>query len=223
MVKRIHRVVLLSGASQLTALSPIMIRYAGHEVELQSIIDLNRWVVAHMPATTGSRPTPLSFDAPTDTEGDIKPQLEFVMFGTWLIIDGHPGLTAAPGPAADEQMVLRTVAAASALLHWRARLFSALKRNPGKGPGKSAAPKVPSIKVTAAQIRDHWDFMFDEQFDQAVFKSRLKSATRHLEGYLAHLATRPIIVVDESAVTRLPRSLHLEKVLSAMQPSRAGV
>jgi hypothetical protein len=131
------------------------------------------------------------------SQGDIKPQLEFVMFGTWLMIDGHPGLTAAPGPAADEQMVLRT--------------------------GKSAAPKVPSTKVTAAQIRDHWDFMYHEPLDQAVFKSRLKSAARHLEGYLAHLATPPIIMVTESAVTRLPRSLHLEKVLSAMHPSRAGV
>lgn len=179
---------------------------------LEPILDLNRRVLAHRagPARVGTKS---SIDNCIKADGEICSNFEFLLFGIWLVIDGKPGLAITPGLAADEETLLKTVAAAAAAV-WRneglaSSKVSSHQKLTNKGPGW----------ITATKMRDRWHMMYDQELDQAMFRSRLKSAKRYLRAYLAQLKRPPTdTAIIEPKLLKV-KSPHLARVLAAMTPA----
>lgn len=210
---RTQKLILNAKCKELLRLSPIKIplALASHAHILEPVLKMNRLVLAHRASYPTERKQ-ISIDDSSAFGGTICTDLEFVLFGIWLRIDQQPGLATSSGPAANENTILKTVATAAALV-WRAKPPKPSDEVPNQKPTK----KKPA-RITATKVRDRWHIMHGEFLDQAVFRSRLRTAERYLRAYLTHLKRPPTATTASDQPKRVVRSPHLEKVLAAMSP-----
>lgn len=153
-----------------------------------------------------------SVDQPVGSDGAVLEDLELLLFGLWVLIDGKPGLASAPGKRVDEVVVFRSVAAAASILMnreaWKMRSDQTqLKRHPWSKQGR----------ITLLEMRIAWQVLFDENFGETVFKSRMVTAARYLDGYLKQLALQRVTVPADMPKGRKLRSPQLQCVLAAIQ------
>lgn len=90
-------------------------RLQAHMITLEPILDLNNSVLAHRSGYPKVC-DPISIVDGIKSNGEICTNFEFILFGVWLMIDSQPGLASSTGPAASINNVLRTVAAAAAMV-----------------------------------------------------------------------------------------------------------
>ena len=154
-----------------------------------------------------------SLDEPTGSDGKIHADLELLLFGLWLLIDGKPGMATAPGKQVDELMVFKTITAAASIM---VRRSATAKLSQPEQHKKHLWLR--QGRITTLEMRIISQVLFDENLKETVFKSRMVTAARFLDAYLAQLGEQRIAGTAAKSAGYKMRSPELKLVLAALRP-----